>query len=79
MMILATPYLFANDEEGMHFVDTPFFTEVREKMAVESACACSRPPPTLSQLHQQRPPDQVGRRHGGHRMRVPPSRCRWRW
>jgi len=36
MMILATPYLFANDEEGMHFVDTPFFTEVREKMAVES-------------------------------------------
>lgn len=36
MMILATPYLFNNDQEGMDFVYGPYFTEVREKMAQES-------------------------------------------
>lgn len=36
MLILATPFLFGNDEEGMAFLDTPFFTNVREKMAEES-------------------------------------------
>jgi tripartite ATP-independent transporter DctP family solute receptor len=36
MLILATPYLFGNDEEGLDFLDTPFFTEVREKMAEQS-------------------------------------------
>lgn len=36
MMILATPYLFANDEEGMDFVDTAFFRAVRDDMAAQS-------------------------------------------
>ena len=36
MMILATPYLFAHDEEGMDFVDSDFFQDVREEMAEQS-------------------------------------------
>jgi tripartite ATP-independent transporter DctP family solute receptor len=36
MIVLATPYLFANDEEGQRFLDSDFFMDVREKMAKES-------------------------------------------
>lgn len=36
MLVLATPYLFANDEEGMAFIDSDFFTDVRNTMAKES-------------------------------------------
>lgn len=36
MLILATPYLFANDEEAQAFLHSDFFMDVREKMAEES-------------------------------------------
>lgn len=36
MLILATPYLFANDEEGQEFLRSDFFMGVREQMAKES-------------------------------------------
>jgi TRAP-type transport system periplasmic protein len=36
MMILATPYLFANDEEAQRFLRSDFFTNIREQMAKES-------------------------------------------
>lgn len=36
MMVLATPYLFNNDQEGMDFIYSAYFSEVREKMASES-------------------------------------------
>lgn len=36
MMILATPYLFANDEEGQDFLNSDFFRNVREEMAEKS-------------------------------------------
>lgn len=36
MMILATPYLFANDQEGQDFLRSDFFMKVREQMAEES-------------------------------------------
>ncbi|WP_368911777.1 TRAP transporter substrate-binding protein [Taklimakanibacter deserti] len=36
MMILATPYLFANDEEAQRFLRSDFFMGIREQMAKES-------------------------------------------
>lgn len=36
MMILATPYLFANDQEGQDFLRSDYFMDVREQMAKES-------------------------------------------
>ncbi|MDQ2632386.1 MAG: TRAP transporter substrate-binding protein [Pseudomonadota bacterium] len=36
MMVLATPYLFAHDEEGRDFIDGAFFAEMNDKMASES-------------------------------------------
>lgn len=35
MMVLATPYLFANDEEGRDFIDGALFKEMNDKMAAE--------------------------------------------
>jgi TRAP-type transport system periplasmic protein len=36
MLILATPYLFSNDEEGLEFVRSDFFMNVRDEMAEAS-------------------------------------------
>ncbi|WP_205648549.1 TRAP transporter substrate-binding protein [Acuticoccus kandeliae] len=36
MLILATPYLFGNDEEGLAFLNSDFFMDVRDAMAEES-------------------------------------------
>lgn len=74
MLILATPYLFANDEEGMAFVDTPFFMETREKMAEESglrllAAASYGFRNFTNNVH----PIKTAADMEGIRMRVPPS------
>ena len=74
MLILATPYLFANDEEGMAFVDTPFFMDVREKMAEESglrllAAASYGFRNFTNNVH----PIKTAADMEGIRMRVPPS------
>jgi TRAP-type transport system periplasmic protein len=74
MMILATPYLFANDEEGQRFLNSDFFMDVREKMAEESGlrllaaasygfrCFTNNVKPIKSAADME-----------GIRMRVPPS------
>ncbi|WP_191058101.1 TRAP transporter substrate-binding protein [Geminicoccus harenae] len=74
MMVLATPYLFANDEEGRAFLNSDFFMEVREKMAKESGlrllaassygfrCFTNNVKPIRSAADME-----------GVRMRVPPS------
>lgn len=36
MIMLAAPYLFANDEEGRDFIDGAFFKAMNDKMAAES-------------------------------------------
>lgn len=74
MMILATPYLFANDEEAQKFLHSAFFMDVREKMAKESGlrllasasygfrCFTNNVKPIKSAADMK-----------GIRMRVPPS------
>src|SRR3546814_16436365 len=74
MMILATPYLFANDQEGQDFLRSDFFMGVREQMAKESGirllsaasygfrCFTNNVKPITSAADMD-----------GIRMRVPPS------
>jgi C4-dicarboxylate-binding protein DctP len=74
MMILATPYLFANDQEAQDFLHSDFFMGVREKMAKESGlrllaaasygfrCFTNNVKPIKSAADMK-----------GIRMRVPPS------
>ena len=74
MLVLATPYLFADDEEGLAFLDSDFFTEVRDEMAAESGlrllaaasygfrCFTNNVKPIRSAADME-----------GIRMRVPPS------
>ena len=74
MMILATPYLFANDEEAQRFLRSDFFMGVRETMAKESGlrllasasygfrCFTNNVKPIKSAADMK-----------GIRMRVPPS------
>lgn len=74
MMILATPYLFANDEEARRFLETPFFVKVREDMAKESglrllsAASYGFRNFTNNKKPIKSPADMVGLR-----LRVPPS------
>jgi C4-dicarboxylate-binding protein DctP len=74
MMILATPYLFANDEEGMDFIDSPFFSDEREKMAAESGlrllAAASY---GFRNFTNNVRPIKSAQDMSGIRMRVPPS------
>jgi C4-dicarboxylate-binding protein DctP len=74
MMILATPYLFANDEEAQRFLRSDFFMGIREQMAKESGlrllaaasygfrCFTNNVKPIKSAADMK-----------GIRMRVPPS------
>jgi tripartite ATP-independent transporter DctP family solute receptor len=74
MMILATPYLFSNDVEGMDFVDSPFFTGVRDTMAKESGirllAAASY---GFRNFTNKVRPIKSAADMAGIRMRVPPS------
>lgn len=74
MMILATPYLFNNDQEGMDFVDSPFFTGVRDTMAKESGirlvAAASY---GFRNFTNKVRPIKSAADMAGIRMRVPPS------
>jgi TRAP-type transport system periplasmic protein len=74
MLILATPYLFANDEEGQRFLNSDFFMGIRDQMAEESGlrllaaasygfrCFTNNVKPIKSAADME-----------GVRMRVPPS------
>lgn len=74
MLILATPYLFANDEEGLEFLSSDFFMDVRDEMAAQSGmrllaaasygfrCFSNNVKPIKSAADME-----------GIRMRVPPS------
>lgn len=74
MMILATPYLFGNDQEGMDFVYGPFFTEVREKMAEEAGLRLlSAASYGFRNFTNNVRPIKSAEDMVGIRMRVPPS------
>ncbi|MBX3582701.1 MAG: TRAP transporter substrate-binding protein [Rhizobiaceae bacterium] len=74
MMILATPYLFNNDQEGMDFVYGPYFTEVREKMAAESGLRLlSAASYGFRNFTNNVRPIKTASDMAGIRMRVPPS------
>lgn len=74
MMILATPYLFSSDVEGMDFVQSPFFTGVRDTMAKESGirllAAASY---GFRNFTNKVRPIKSAADMAGIRMRVPPS------
>lgn len=74
IMILATPYLFANDEEGMAFVYGDFFTAERDKMAAESGIRLlSAASYGFRSFTNNKHPIKSAADMAGVRMRVPPS------
>lgn len=74
MMILATPYLFNNDLEGMNFVYGPFFTGVTDKMASETGIRLlSAASYGFRNFTNKVHPIKSAADMDGIRMRVPPS------
>jgi C4-dicarboxylate-binding protein DctP len=74
MLVLATPYLFADDEEAMAFLRTDFFAELNDQMAAESGLRLLSAAPygfrcfTNNVRPIRSPADMAGLK-----MRVPPS------
>ncbi len=74
MMILATPYLFGNDLEGMAFVSGDFFMKVREEMAADSGLRLlSAASYGFRNFTNNKHPIKSAADMEGLRMRVPPS------
>lgn len=74
MLILATPYLFANDEEGRDFLDSDFFMDVREDMAKESGLRfLAASSYGFRSFTNNVKPIKTAADMAGIRMRVPPS------
>lgn len=74
MLVLATPYLFANDEEGRDFIDGAFFKEMNDKMAAETGLRLlSASSYGFRNFTNNVKPIKTAADMAGIRMRVPPS------
>ena len=74
LLILATPYLFADDEEGRKFLDTEFFMGVRKQMAAESGLRLlAASSYGFRSFSNNVKPIKSAADMAGIRMRVPPS------